>query len=129
MAAVERFEDLIAWEKARELYAEVRRVCLMKDMQREFELKDQLLRSALSVMSNIAEGFERGGRAEFAQFLSLAKGSCAEVRSLLYAALDATVIDQDTFAKLSRQAEEVSRIVGGLRSAVARQRDEARKSR
>jgi len=80
-------------------------------------------------MSNIAEGFERGGRAEFAQFLSTAKGSCAEVRSLLYVALDEEYIDRPTFSRLSAQAEEVARIIGGLRSAVARQRDEQRKPR
>ncbi len=80
-------------------------------------------------MSNIVEGFERGSRAEFHHMLSIAKGSCAEVRSLLYAALDAGYIDNETFSRLNGQALEVSRVIGGLRAAVGRQRDEVRATR
>jgi hypothetical protein len=72
-------------------------------------------------MSNIAEGFERGGRREFHQFLSTAKASCAEVRSQLYVALDIGYLDQPRFNRLLKQAEEVGRIIGGIRAAVARQ--------
>ncbi len=129
MTAIERFEDLVAWQKARTLRVEVFRVARGETMRREFDYKNQLRRAAISIMSNIAEGFERGGRGEFAQFLSTAKGSCAEVRSLLYVALDEGFIDEPTFARLSAQAEEVARVVGGLRAAVARQRDEGRKPR
>ncbi len=68
------------------------------------------------------EGFERGSRGEFHQFLSTAKGSCAEVRSQLYVAFDIGYLDQSKFNQLLTQAEEVGRIVGGLRAAVARQR-------
>jgi len=74
-------------------------------------------------MSNIAEVYERGGRAEFHQFLIVAKASCAETRSLLYVALDAGYIDEPTFQRLNDQAREVARIVGGMRAAIARQRD------
>ena len=74
-------------------------------------------------MSNIAEGFERGRRAEFHQFLSTAKGSCAEVRAQLYVALDAEYLDQKQFDGLMKLSIEVTRILAGLRSAVARQRD------
>jgi four helix bundle protein len=77
-------------------------------------------------MSNIAEGFERGGRGEFHQFLSTAKASCAEVRSHLYVALDVGYLDHIEFSQLLAKAEEVARIVGGLRSSVATQRDERR---
>jgi four helix bundle protein len=77
-------------------------------------------------MSNIAEGFERGGRGEFHQFLSTAKASCAEVRSDLYVALDVGYLDHTAFSQLLVKAEEVARIVGGLRSSVATQRDERR---
>jgi len=77
-------------------------------------------------MSNVAEGFERGGRGEFHQFLSTAKASCAEVRSHLYVALDIGYLDRTTFTDLLAKAEEVARIVDGLRSAVAMQRDENR---
>lgn len=96
---------------------------------RDFGPTGQLQHAAVSIMSNIAEGFERGGRAEFHQFLSTSKFSCGEVRSLLYVALDAEDIDQFTFDRLIAQATEVARIVGGLRAAVARQRDESRQVR
>ena len=75
-------------------------------------------RAAVSIMSNIAEGFERGGRGEFHQFLSVAKASCAEVRSQLYVALDVGHLNQSTFDTLLSLAQEVARIVGGLRVSV-----------
>jgi four helix bundle protein len=77
-------------------------------------------------MSNIAEGFERNRRAEFHQFLSVAKASAAEVRSQLYVALDVGYLSQNEFATLSAKANEVARILGGLRQSVARQRDAQR---
>jgi four helix bundle protein len=126
MSPVEHFEDLIAWQKARTLRVEVYEMARGAKVRREFDFTSQIKRAAVSIMSNIAEGFERGGRAEFAQFLCTAKASCAEVRSLLYVALDEGYIDQPTFARLAAQAQEVGRIVGGLRAAVARQGDEAR---
>ncbi len=91
-------------------------------MANDYGLSRQIQRAAVSIMSNIAEGFERGGRGEFHQFLSIAKASCAEVRSQLYVALDVGYISQQEFTQLMKQAEEVGRIVGGLRAAVDRQR-------
>ena len=126
MSRVERFEDLIAWQKARELTRAVYQVTRQGPFAKDFGLAGQLQRAAVSIMSNIAEGFDRGGRAEFHQFLSTAKASCAETRSLLYAALDAAYLDQPTFDRLLAQAEEVARIISGLRAAVERQRDEQR---
>lgn len=75
-------------------------------------------------MSNVAEGFDRAGRAEFHQFLVIAKGSCAEVRAQLYVALDAEYLSAEQFEKMYAVAEETGRIVNGLRAAVERQRDE-----
>jgi four helix bundle protein len=123
MARVERFEDLVAWQKARELTREIYRVTRTGSFAGDYGLSRQIQRAATSIMSNVAEGFERGGRAEFHQFLSTAKGSCAEVRSQLYIAHDAGYLDVQQFETLRAMAEEVTRILGGLRSAVQRQRD------
>ena len=122
---VEKFQDLVAWQKARVLTAEIYQLTAHGALAGDFGLKDQIQRAAVSVMSNIAEGFERGSRAEFHQFLVIAKGLCAELRSQLYTALDVEYIDNKTFERVSLLAEEVSRILGGLRSSVARQRKAA----
>jgi len=122
MAKIERFEDLIAWQKARELTRAVYEATRQGAFAKDYGLSSQIQRAAVSIMSNIAEGFERGGRGEFHQFLSTAKASCAEVRSQLYVALDAGYFSQDTFDQLIQKAEEVARIVGGLRVSVQKQR-------
>lgn len=126
MSKVEKFEDLVAWQKARELTKAIYQATRQGGFAKDFGLAGQIQRAAVSIMSNIAEGFERGNRAEFHQFLSIAKASCAEVRSQLYIALDVAYIDEPTFAQLQTQAGEVARIVGGLRASVQRQRDEQR---
>ena len=123
---IDRFEDLIAWQKARDLTRAIYQVTRRGEFARDLGLARQVQRAAVSIMSNVAEGFERGGRGEFHQFLSTAKASCAEVRSHLYVALDIGYLDRTTFTDLLAKAEEVARIVGGLRSAVAMQRDENR---
>ena len=89
---------------------------------KDFGLKGQIQRAAVSVMANLAEGFERGKRTEFHQLISIAKSSCAELRSHLYVALDTSYIDSNQFEALNEKAKEISRILGGLRSAVAKQR-------
>jgi len=122
MAGVQRFEDLIAWRKARQLTASVYLASRHGALARDFGLARQLQRAATSIMANIAEGFERGGRGEFHQFLSTAKASCAELRSHLYVALDVGYLSQPEFDALLKAANEVGRILGGLRVAVARQR-------
>ncbi len=126
MAKIERFEDLFAWQKARRLTREVYRVTKQGEFAKDYGLARQLQRASVSIMSNVAEGFERGGRAEFHQFLSTAKASRAETRSLLYVALDAEYLDEKTFERLLENADEVARIIGGLRAKVERQRDEQR---
>ncbi len=107
MAKVDRFEDLIAWQKARELIRAVYEVARLGAFAKDYNLSGQIQRAAVSIMSNIAEGFERGGRGEFHQFLSTAKASCAEVRSQLYVALDIGYLDKASFDALMQQAEEV----------------------
>ncbi len=125
MGGVERFIDLTAWQKARMLTRAVYRITRQGAFAHDYGLRSQMQRASVSIMSNIAEGFERSGHAEFQQFLSVAKASCAEVHSLLYVAYDAAYIDQATFDTMVGQAEEVGRIVGGLRAAVERRRRQA----
>ena len=126
MGKVEKFEDLIAWQKARELTKLIHAASGNGGFAKDWGLKDQIRRASVSVMSNVAEGFDRAGRAEFHQFLVIAKGSCAEVRAQLYVALDAEYVSKEQFDKIYAVAEETGRIVNGLRAAVERQRDEMR---
>lgn len=120
MPRVERFEDLIAWQKARALNARLGEVMDQGKFARSWALKDQIERAAASVMANIAEGFDRSGSAEFMHALSIAKGSCAEVRSHLYVALDRSLIDAAAFERLQSDTLEVIRLVAGLRASIAR---------
>ncbi|HVU12838.1 MAG TPA: four helix bundle protein [Phototrophicaceae bacterium] len=121
MSHVESFEDLVAWQKARSLTKAIYQVTGSEKFARNFTLVDQIRRAAISIMSNIAEGFERGNRGEFHHFLVIAKASCAEVRSQLYIALDAGYLNQVEFESLMNQAQELARVVGGLRAAVEKQ--------
>jgi four helix bundle protein len=122
MTKVDRFEDLLAWQKARALTREIYHATQRVPFSKDFGLAGQIQRATVSIMSNIAEGFERYGCREFHQFLSTAKASCAEVRSLLYVAFDIGYLSQGEFQKLLSLAEEVGRIIGGLRSSVAKNR-------
>lgn len=123
---VNRFEELVAWQKARALAGEIYAVTKAGQFARDFGLSGQIQRASSSIMFNIAEGFERGSRAEFHQFLSIAKGSCAEVRSQLYLALDIGYISNAQFLLFQEHANEVARLVSGLRTAVQKQRDAQR---
>jgi four helix bundle protein len=118
---VSKFEELIAWQKARLLAKSIYRLTSQGVFSRDFGLRDQIQRASVSVMSNIAEGFERGSSAEFHQFLVIAKASCAEVRSQLYVSLDINYIDQTQFEETMKLSDEVARLVGGLRASVKRQ--------
>jgi four helix bundle protein len=120
---VQRFEDLIAWQRARELTRRVYEITRVGSFSRDFGLCNQIQRASVSVMSNIAEGFERGRPTEFHQFLSTAKGSCGEVRSQLYVALDAKHLLVPVFQEMLDCSQEASRVIGGLRASVERRRD------
>lgn len=122
---VARFEDLIAWQKARELTREIYRVTDVAGFAKDFGLRDQIRRASVSVMSNLAEGFDRASRAEFHKFLVVAKASCAEVRSQLYVAFDVGYVPKDVFDKLISMTDELSRVIGGLRAAVQKQREQS----
>jgi four helix bundle protein len=94
MARAERFEELLAWQKARLLTKEIYELSRGAPLSNDYGLIRQMQRAAVSVMSNIAEGFDRTGSGEFHRFLSIAKGSCGELRSQLYVAFDAGYIDR-----------------------------------
>ena len=121
-AKVSRFEDLIAWQKARELTAKIYRATSEGNFARDFGLRDQIRRASVSTMSNIAEGSERYNPNEFHHFLSISKASCGEVRSQLYVAFDTNYITKEIFAELKAKCEELSRIIGGLRASVEKQK-------
>ncbi|MEA5514603.1 four helix bundle protein [Nodularia sp. UHCC 0506] len=123
LTKVGRFEDLIAWQKARILTQLIYQITQQEKLKKDFGLSGQMQRASVSVMSNIAEGFERNRPGEFHQFLSIAKASCAELRSQLYVALDVNYIQQSEFQQIFNQAEEVGRIIGGLRASLDRNRN------
>jgi len=114
MARIERFEDIDAWKKARELAKAIYALSAEGAFSRDFGLRDQIRRAAVSVMSNIAEGFERGGDIEFRRFLAIVKGSASEVKAQLYVALDAGLIDQAQFDEIYRLATETGNLIGGF---------------
>lgn len=107
MATVERFEDLEIWQLSRKYAASVHNLTKTNLFSREFKLIDQIKASTGSIMDNIAEGFGRGSRLEFLNFLGIAKGSLDESKSQLYRSLDYKLIDEDVFALNYAQAETI----------------------
>lgn len=114
MAKVERFEDLKVWQLSRELCKLIHQLTLRDNFCKDFKLVSQIKSASGSVMDNIAEGYERDGNKEFVQFLSISKGSCGEVRSQLYRALDNDYISNDEFNKAYSQAIEISKMLSGF---------------
>lgn len=118
MAAVTRFEDLIAWQEARKLMQLAYKVTSEGSFSKDFEMRDQIRAAALSSMTNIAEGFDNESSAEFARFLGMARRSAVEVQSLCYAALDVQHISQEVFQNIYEQAKKTKAIIGGLKQSV-----------
>ena len=114
MAKIEKFEDIESWKLAREIARLIYEASGREKFSRDFALVNQIRRASVSVLSNIAEGFERGGNKEFIQFLAIAKGSCGEVRSQLYIALDQKYIEENEFREISNKLTEASRLISGL---------------
>jgi four helix bundle protein len=114
LGTIERFEDLEAWKLARALTGLIYTSSGSGNFGRDFALRDQIRRASISIVSNIAEGFERDGDKEFIQFLSMAKGSCGEVRAQLYLALDQQYISEALFHDLTTKAIQLSRVISGL---------------
>jgi four helix bundle protein len=114
MATFKKFEEIEAWKKARKLTKRVYACSGSGAFAKDFSLRDQIRRASVSIMSNIAEGYDRSGTGEFVQFLPMAKGSAAEVRCQLYVALDQSYITDDTLRELSDLATETGNLIGGL---------------
>ena len=114
MATFRNFEDMDAWQKARQLVNGIYGLSQRGAFSRDLGLRDQIRRASVSIMSNIAEGFERSGTGEFIQFLSIAKGSVGEVQSQLYIALDQRYIEQASFDEAAQMACEVKKMIAGL---------------
>ncbi len=114
MATFRIFEEIDAWQKGRELAKAVYEITERGLFSKDFGLKDQIRRASVSIMSNIAEGFERDGTKEFIQFLSIAKGSTGEVKSQLYVAFDQGYLTQREFDTITGLAEEAGRMIAGL---------------
>ncbi len=114
MSKIETFEDIQTWQQDREMTKAIYLLSNVGMFARDFGLRDQIRRASVSIMSNIAEGFERGGDVEFRRFLAIAKGSSGDVKAQLYVALDAGMIDQATFDSLYKKATETGNLVGGF---------------
>jgi four helix bundle protein len=109
-----RFEDLIFWQKSRKLTRLIYTSTSKAPFRTDYGLREQLQRSSVSVMSNIAEGFGRGSNSEFVQFLFVAKGSLSEVKSQLYVAMDLSYINNVEFNKAYELAEEISKLINAF---------------
>jgi len=116
MATFKKFEDIEAWKKSRILSNQVNSITKYPKFRDGPDLKRQLKKSAGSIMDNIAEGFERNGKKEFHQFLSISKGSAGEIRSQFYRSLDQEFITQEQFKELYNLAEETGKMLEGLMS-------------
>jgi len=108
------FEDLDCWKLGRDLSREVYALTKSAPFARDFAMIDQIRRAAVSVMTNIAEGFERGSRKDFAKFLYIARGSAGETRSLLYVALDLGYIDREQYQKSRELCIRCSQVIYGM---------------
>jgi len=114
MAKIERFEDIEAWKAAREIAQQVYRVTRSGDFARDFGLRDQVQCATVSIMANIAEGFDSGSNKEFIRFLGYALRSATEVQSHLYVALDEGYLDQEKFNMLFALTTKCKNLVSGF---------------
>ncbi len=114
MASIRRFEDIVAWQKARQVSRETYTLTRLSEFKTDYDLKAQIRDAANSIMANIAEGFGRGGNKEFVQFLSIANGSVCEVQSHCYVALDQAYISQEQFDLLYAHCETAKQKIGAF---------------
>jgi len=111
MSKIEKFEEIRAWQSAREVVNRIYKISQDEKFKRDYSLGDQIKRASISIMSNIAEGFSRQSRKEFIQFLFIAKGSAAEVQSQLYIALDQGYIMEKEFKEIYDKVEETAKLL------------------
>lgn len=109
--SIEKFEDILIWQKAHKFSLDIYK---LMQVCRDYSFRDQLQRAIVSIMNNIAEGFERRGNKEFKYFLFIAKGSCGEARSMLYLAKDLKYINEKDFENLMERSLEISKMLSGL---------------
>jgi four helix bundle protein len=117
---IETFEDLRVWQQGIELVKQIYLMTKEGDISRDFGLRDQLRRAAVSVPTNVAEGFERHSRKEYVNFLNIAKGSAGEIRSLLRVALEVGYLDKNTYLRLYDMAKGLSRMLASQIQAINR---------
>ncbi|HEY2982472.1 MAG TPA: four helix bundle protein [Anaerolineales bacterium] len=118
MPLISKFEDIHAWQEARKLVNMVYKLSSSGNLARDFGLRDQMRRAAVSVMANIAEGFDCDSNREFARFLGYARRSAVEVQSLLYACLDTGQITESQFREHYDQAKKTKALIGGFKHAL-----------
>jgi four helix bundle protein len=118
MALITRFEDIHAWQEARKSVKMIYTLTDSGALARDFGLRDQIRRAAVSVMANIAEGFDCESNLEFARFLGIARRSAVEVQSLLYAALDIGYINETLFKEYYEQVQKTKALVGGFKHSL-----------
>ena len=114
MGKIEKFEDIIAWQEARNLASKVYEVCRTIEQKKDYALSDQIKRASISIMANIAEGFGRRSSKEFAQFLFTSKASASELQSHLYIALDQKCLGNEEFADLYKNLEYIQRLISNF---------------
>ncbi len=118
MPLISRFEDVVAWQESRKLVKMVYGLTDLGAVAKDFGLRDQIRRAAVSVMTNIAEGFDCDSNAEFARFLGIARRSAVEVQSLLYTALDLRYITEAQFQEHYKQSHKAKALIGGFKNAL-----------
>lgn len=118
MSLLTRFEDIQAWQEARKLVKMIYQLTSVGTLAKDFSLRDQMQRTAVSSMTNIAEGFDCEPKVEFARFLGIARRSAVEVQSLLYTAFDTGYINEAQFKEYYEQARITKALIGGFKHSL-----------
>jgi len=114
MATVKRFEDLECWKASQELIIAIYEICKKEQIRKDHSLSDQIKRASVSVSNNIVEGFERISRKEFKRFLSIANGSCSEVKNMIYVMKNLSFINKEEFNELMDICQKTQNLIKGL---------------